>query len=285
VQETAERPEILNEYCRGAFVRIPTVCRKEYARCRIQITHLQPKGVFIIGKSPSLFRGKTFLFFFVFFLPVFIAGCHYQEGVSTTLQREGDVVFDRLAVIPFQQIVPDESGAKVVRCPVCGALFTADGAASGSEGIVENIFLNRIRKSGKVSIVDPERTAAVYRQLSSGASKAEPVQIMKKLGAELGAGGIVAGYVYRYREREGTPYSVKKPASVAYEIHLIRGRDGAQVWRGAFDRTQPALMDDLFQLSSFFRQKGRWATAEELAGEGMEDLLRTFPGLNEGEKD
>lgn len=245
---------------------------------------MQPKGVFIIGKSSSLFRGKVFRFFFFFSLLVFTAGCHYQEGVSTSLQREGDVVFNRIAVVPFQQIIPDESGAKVFRCPVCGAVFAADGVAPGAETAVENIFLSRIQKSGKFSVIDREKVAGVYRQLSSGAPKAQPEQLMRKLAAELGAEGVVVGYVFRYQQREGTPYSVKKPASVAYEIHLIRGSDGVQVWRGSFDRTQRTLMENILQLSSFFRQKGRWATAEELAGEGMDDILETFPGLQESGK-
>jgi hypothetical protein len=90
--------------------------------------------------------------------------------------------------------------------------------------------------------------------------------------------------VFRYQEREGTSYSVKKPASVAFEVHLIRGSDGVQVWRGTFDRTQRTLMENILQLSSFFRQKGRWATAKELAEEGMDEILKTFPGLQEEQK-
>ena len=38
-------------------------------------------------------------------------------------------------------------------------------------------------------------------------------------------------------------------------------------------------MEDLLQFASFYRGKGKWVTAEELAGEGMEQVLKTFPGL------
>ncbi len=211
---------------------------------------------------------------------IFSVGCHHQEGVSTSLLRDGDVVFKRIAVVPFQRIIPEESGAKVFRCPVCGAVFAADGVAPGAEGIVENLFLDRIRKGGKFSIVDQDKTAGVYRQLSSAAPKEQPAQLVKKMATELGAEGIVVGYVFRYHEREGTAYAVKQPASVTYEVHLIRGSDGVQVWHGSFDKTQRTLMENIFELSSFFKQKGRWATAAELAGEGMDDILKTFPGLN-----
>jgi hypothetical protein len=99
------------------------------------------------------------------------------------------------------------------------------------------------------------------------------------VGSELGAEGIVTGHVYRFRERKGEPYAAEQPASVAFEIHLLRVEDGVLVWRGSFDRTQSALMENLLQAPSFYREKGRWVTAEELAEEGLELMLKTFPGL------
>lgn len=205
--------------------------------------------------------------------------------MATTLQQEGDVVFKRIAVVPFQQIVPDDADTKVVHCPLCGAAFTTSKLSKDPEKVVENIFMERLKQSGKFSISDPENVAGVYRRLSSGAAKSQLPEILRKLGVELGAEGVVAGFVYRYREREGYPYSVKQPASVAFEIHLLRGNNGAQVWRGIFDRTQRSLTENIFQFSSFYKQKGRWATAEELAEEGMDEILKTFPGLAEGQKD
>jgi hypothetical protein len=89
----------------------------------------------------------------------------------------------------------------------------------------------------------------------------------------------VVGHLYRFRERIGESYSVEQPASVAFEVHLIRVEDGELVWRGAFDRTQGSLMENLLQISYFFREKGRWVTAEELAAEGVKEILKSFPGL------
>ena len=89
----------------------------------------------------------------------------------------------------------------------------------------------------------------------------------------------MTGYLYRYRERKGVSYTVEQPASVSFEIHLLRVSDGALVWRGSFDKTQSSLMENVLQFSSFFRGKGKWVTAEELAEEGIEQVLKTFPGL------
>ncbi len=91
---------------------------------------------------------------------------------------------------------------------------------------------------------------------------------------------ILVGYVFRYRERMGYPYSVEKPASVAFDLHLVRVKDGVIVWRGAFDRTQTSLMENIFQLSSFFSWGGKWVTAKELSAVGLAAILKTFPGKN-----
>ncbi len=104
---------------------------------------------------------------------------------------------------------------------------------------------------------------------------------MKKVGDELEADGIMLGYVYRYRERKGYAYSAEKPASVAFEIHLIRVSDGAVVWKGIFDKTQTSLMEDMLQISSFLKERGRWVTAKELTAEGMDEVLREIPQVAE----
>ncbi|HLE18774.1 MAG TPA: hypothetical protein VI728_10875 [Syntrophales bacterium] len=86
-------------------------------------------------------------------------------------------------------------------------------------------------------------------------------------------------FLFRYRERKGYPYSVEKPASVAFDVHLIRVSDGIVAWRGAFDKTQSSLMENILQIASSFKTGGRWLTAKELTEEGVSEMLKTFPGI------
>jgi hypothetical protein len=183
-------------------------------------------------------------------------------------------------VLPFQQIVPEDLHSGAVRCPLCGVIFSAAKAAGSPETVVEERFLEQLEKrKPKFNVIAGDRVAGVYRRVSAESLKAPFRQILRDVGNELGAEGIVIGYVYRFRERKGEPFAVEHPASVAFEIHLLRVEDGVLVWRGAFDRTQSSLMEDLLQFSSFYREKGRWVTAEELAGGGLEKIMETFPGL------
>ena len=208
-----------------------------------------------------------------------ILGCHYREaaGIPTP---EGRIVFDRIAVVPFEQISPEDVHSDAVRCPLCGAIFSATKAVGRPEVVVEARFLEQLQEcKPKFSIIAGERVAGVYRRVSMASLKTSLQQLLRDVGSELGAEGIVTGYVYRFRERKGETYAAEQPASVAFEIHLHRVEDGVLVWRGSFDKTQSSLMENLLQILSFYREKGRWVTAEELAEEGLEQVLKTFPGL------
>ena len=92
------------------------------------------------------------------------------------------------------------------------------------------------------------------------------------------------GILFRFEERIGSSLGVEKPASVAFDLHLFRLRDGVRVWDGKFDETQRPLCDNLFQIGSFVRRKAKWLTAEELAEVGMEEMLKKFPGVKELEE-
>jgi hypothetical protein len=223
-------------------------------------------------------RGLSGLFFFCFLL-LMVASCHYG-GEAVVTDSEKKIVFDRIAVVPFQQIAPEDEGGGAVRCPLCGITINAVRAPGNPEMILETLFLEELNKNKpKFHLLDGERVAAVFRRVSAVSLKSPLRQVLRDVGNDLGADGVVAGYVYRFRERKGVAYSVEQPASVTFEIHLLRVSDGALVWRGTFDKTQSSLMEDLLQVSSFYRGKGRWVTAKELMGEGVEQILKTFPGL------
>jgi len=54
-------------------------------------------------------------------------------------------------------------------------------------------------------------------------------------------------------------------------------KDGQLVWRGIFEETQQALSENILKIGAFIKRKARWITARELAAEGLENLISTFP--------
>ena len=218
-------------------------------------------------------------FLLLFFILCVVCGCQRASGVSTTLKDDGNVVFKRIAVVPFQSIRQEDAEITTARCPVCGLVFRTESYAKGSETVVEGIFLDHLKNEKAFALIPPERVGGVYEGVTGQLFKADLLDVLKKVGAELEADGIILGYVYRFRERKGFALSVEKPASVAFEIHLIRVSDGAIVWRGIFDKTQASLMENLLQISSFLKEGGKWVTAKELTTEGMDEILKDFPGI------
>jgi len=209
-----------------------------------------------------------------------VSGCGTMNGVQATLMTDGEAVFKRIAVVPFQVIVADDESVRVVRCPLCGSINRTDILVKGSERKVEELFYREVSQSKRFELIPSERVNGIYQRIAADSLKTTLPEILKSTGRELEADGIVVGYLYRYRERKGFPYSVEQPASVAFEIHLVRTADGVLVWKGSFDKTQTSLMENLLLAASFYRMHGQWVTAEVLTEEGIHQILETFPGLN-----
>jgi hypothetical protein len=185
----------------------------------------------------------------------------------------------RVAVISFQPLIPLEKQGNTVICPLCGIGYSSGKILKGSEKIVEEVFVEKLLELKAVKLIPPDKVQGVYKRIASESLKEPLLNILKKVGHELGADVLVVGYVYRYTEREGYKYSAEHPASVFFEIHLIKTSDGSIIWRGLFDKTQKSLMEDVFQISSFFKGGGKWMTARQLTKQGMDEIFKTFPGL------
>ncbi len=204
-----------------------------------------------------------------------ISGC--SSSRTSVADSGAGITVRRIAVLPFQQVSPSEAATQMAKEPIILGEIRTDRPDGSPERITERIFLEHQKGLGRIQIVYPDRAGAAYWSAASGSFKIKTSDILRKMGSDLDADGIIAGYVYRWRERKGLAYSVEKPASVAFDIHLYRASDGALLWRGIFDQTQASLMEDMLKLPFFFKEKGRWLTAEELATAGMEEVCRTFP--------
>jgi hypothetical protein len=184
-----------------------------------------------------------------------------------------------MAIIPFQAILPEADSGNTVICPLCGVGYFGGKIAKGGEKVVEGIFINKLKDFKELEIIPMDKVEAVYKRISVESLKMPLMEILKKTGTELGADVIAVGHVFRYVERIGYDYSAEKPASVAFEINFLHAKNGDIIWRGVFDKTQKSLMEDLFQISSFYKGHGKWLTAAELAKQGMDHAFKTFSGF------
>ena len=211
------------------------------------------------------------------FLVIFLALSITAQAVEK--KAEGLKSPVRMAVISFQPLIPAEDQGNTVICPLCGVGYSSGKILKGSENTVEEVFVDKLHELKEIELIPADKVQSVYKRIANESLNEPLLNIFKKVGRELGADVLIVGYVYRYTERDGYNYSAKHPASVFFEIHLIKTIDGSIIWRGIFDKTQKSLMEDVFQISSFFKGGGKWMTARQLTEQGVNKIFETFPDL------
>jgi len=180
----------------------------------------------------------------------------------------------RLAIVPF--FIEREPV-----CPVCKTVFQRGEILPSAQNTLTKLLYQRIEGKGIFKSLPLEKVEQALSQQEKRIFEERPKSSSIELGKELGSDFVSIGFIFRFEERIGSSVGVDRPASVGFDIHLIRLKDGAEVWRGRMDETQRPLSENLFKIGSFFRRKAHWLTAEELAGVGLDEVLRRLPGITE----
>lgn len=199
-----------------------------------------------------------------------------RSRVETSVAGER-LSLGRLAVLPFFRVVG--GGGDSLTCDVClrshnGGANPADAAPWMDEELNRALPDAYLRRS-----VPRDLAAAAVRGKGHGevGALAPTLEELREVGRLLKADTVLVGFLFRFRAREGTDYGVRTPASVAFELALVRVADGDVLWRGAFDETQESLSENLLKIDRFIQNRGRWAEAGDLAAFGLKDLLGSLP--------
>jgi hypothetical protein len=182
----------------------------------------------------------------------------------------------RTAVVPFE--VENGQGSEIVRCRSCGNIINSGPVEGNPAPLLTRLLWDLLQEKGKgFDFVSPDQVSGYYNILLSKDIEKDPVKLMKTLGAQMKADYVLWGDVFRYQERIGTTYGVQQPASVAFDLHLMRIKDGKMIWRGQWIKTQKSLTENLLEFDTFVKSKMRWITAEELSLIGLKNILKDFP--------
>ncbi len=186
--------------------------------------------------------------------------------------------FRRILVMPFQDMSRVYGENVTVQCRICGNIFTTGSVEAGAEKVLTERMISMLKNRFPFDLVPQEQAEGVQSEiLSSEKFELSEPALLARTGSGVDADAVFSGKIYRYIAREGTRFSVNSAASVAFEVDLIRVSDGKTVWSGKFDETQRSLFENLFQFSDFWKRRGKWVTAEDLAAEGLEKIFETFP--------
>lgn len=188
-----------------------------------------------------------------------------------------------LAIVPFF-IQKGEDPTRGEVCPLCKGLHKSGSVVPGSQNTMTRLLHEKMQALGTFTIFPQERVEGVLSRSDLAPFFEKPGSAAVQLGRELDADFVFLGYLFRFEERIGSSMGVDKPASVAFDLHLVRVRDGRVAWTGKFDETQRPLSDNLLKIGTFFKRGAKWLTAEELASAGMGETLTALPGVTELEE-
>jgi hypothetical protein len=191
-------------------------------------------------------------------------------------------IFNTIVLIGFRPALLPSQTPGLVRSPISGAVFSAEPVSEEIADRLSALLFEKLTKDSRYQWVSPREAAAAFSQLASSHPTWTDRDIYVQIGKALSADGVLGGHVYRCRERQGTDYAASRPASVAFDMYLMSAADGVIVWKARFDKTQISLSENLFDLQTFLKAKGRWMTAGELAEIGLTDFVETLP---KGEKE
>jgi hypothetical protein len=188
------------------------------------------------------------------------------EGVETIL------------VMPFQNLYEIYGDKVHIDCTFCNRRHVVGEMPEGTAEFMTDHLKNLLMNDRAYRFVYPEQMAAPPTMLQADKNGVVRMsQLVATVGDTDTVDAILVGYLFHFKERVGTRYSVESPASVSFSLFLTRVSDGRIVWRGVFEETQQALSENLLKLGAFIKRKGRWVTVRKLAADGLEDMLLTFP--------
>ncbi len=182
-----------------------------------------------------------------------------------------------LAVLPFF-VERIEDPARGAVCPICKGAYRKGDILPGSRNTLTRLLQEKMEAMGTLKVLPAEKVEEAFSQSDKRQLELTPLRSSVRLGKTLNVDFIFVGFLFRFEERIGSSIGAEKPASVGFDIHLIRLRDGKRVWDGKFDETQKPLSENLFKIGSFVRRKASWLTAEELSSVGMDEMLTRLPG-------
>jgi hypothetical protein len=199
---------------------------------------------------------------------------YLSSGCTTKYALRVEKPVRSVVVIPFFIEIPSGEGKRFVEDPISGRPFVAGEIAPNARRELTGLIYQKLAAFPQLEIVSLNE---VERATKREDFERDPMGSALNIGEVFGVDGVVLGWGFRYEERIGSAFSVQRPASVSFAIHLVGVKEGSVLWSGLFQETQQPLSEDILRFASFLRRRGTWRKARGLASVGMDEVLVSFP--------
>ncbi len=204
-------------------------------------------------------------------------GCQYQKASKTKTHRVLPV--KRVVAVGFLAALSENDVAGTFRNPLSGSMVDAEPVSRDVVQKANDLLFENVKAEKNFDLVSRGKAIGEYSTIISSDKGVglPPIIVVQEVGKKFNADAVLVGYIYRWREREGTDYGVRKPASVSIDLHLIRPSNGAIMWKSKFEKTQQSLAENLLDIGTFAESGGKWLTVEKLAAIGFRKILEEMP--------
>lgn len=193
----------------------------------------------------------------------------------------GKTKIDSIAILPMTSLPigkADRKGGDTL-CSFCGRPVAEHHDFSKAGERISSYLDEALSKVAPYKIVPQAKVYSMLTIDQVSPDRYEDMAFLKGLGRELGVDALVFGEILKIHEREGGNYSVVTPATISFRLTLVRVKDGRELFKVLYDETQRSLNEEPARLFHPFKIRFRWQTAEQLTRAAIQEVVKTFPGV------
>jgi len=187
------------------------------------------------------------------------------------------IQWEKIGVMPSFKGRRSADTGETLTCPICELSFKSENIKDGADREITSYVQEALERRYRDKVIAFDEVSRVYQKIPRDDTKDTPRSLAQKAGEALGADLMIAGTVWRYRDRIQEPMGPGRGASVAFEMYLIEVPSGKTVWKAKFDETQRPLTEDIRGAMVLLRKGVKWLSALELAHYGIEEAMKRFP--------
>jgi hypothetical protein len=196
-----------------------------------------------------------------FFVSSLIIGVFFLSACETGLKKDMEPsMMDVKSISVFPFVCMD--------CPILANDGKTPGISENASSVMTEYLVDKLRKKDGVDVaLMPPLDKEGVQDLYSG---------MIKLSKEGLKETVCVGRIYSFKERKGGNYSVSEPARVSFDMRIIRVSDGKVLFFCDYDETQRPLLNNILNIGTFHKRKGRWVKADEMALNAIDEALEDY---------
>jgi hypothetical protein len=187
------------------------------------------------------------------------------------------IQWEKIGVLPFFKGRRSADTGETLTCPICELSFKSENIKDGADRAITNYVQEALERRYGDKVIALDEVSRVYQEIPRDDTKDTPRSLAQKAGVVLGADLMIAGTVWRYRDKVRDPMGPGRGASVAFDMYLMEVPSGKAVWKAKFDETQRPLTEDIRGAKGLIKKGARWLSADELARYGVEEVFKRFP--------